>query len=506
MMPAKRLESGKWLSELLAGYAEVAAGRDVLVGGITQDSRRVRPGDLFLGCRGLRDDGARYAADAVRAGAVAVVIDSTSVLESEDWPQAVPLLRVPNLGHEAGRIAARFFDHPTRALRVIGVTGTNGKTSVTHFIAQALAGETPGRAKSGVIGTLGYGPYGALLPASHTTPDPVALQAEFARQVALGVRYVAMEVSSHALDQGRAHGVDFEVAVFTNLTRDHLDYHGDIVRYAAAKRRLFEWPGLRRVVINLDDAYGRKLIAKLRPDIELISYTLDPASHAGAGLVAQLAAHDRFGIHLKVQSPWGSGALRASVLGVFNARNLLASLGALLAIGVPLPKALDRLARVEPPPGRLQCLGGTGAAPLVVVDYAHTPDALEQALTALRPLTGGRLWCVFGCGGDRDPGKRPLMGAVAARLADRVVLTNDNPRSEDPERIIAGILGGIAREAAVEVEPDRARAIGLAMAQAGSEDVILIAGKGHEDYQEVGGVRRPYSDIQVVQALLKIRQ
>jgi UDP-N-acetylmuramoyl-L-alanyl-D-glutamate--2,6-diaminopimelate ligase len=321
-------------------------------------------------------------------------------------------------------------------------------------------------------------------------------------------RHVAMEVSSHALDQGRVDGVDFHVAVWTNLTRDHLDYHGDMAAYAQAKQRLFKAPGLRHAVINLDDDYGRELLAAIPAGVQIIGYTLNPntARHSVPAPEYLLAGSDLqltdAGLDLHVQSPWGEGRLRAGLLGRFNASNLLAALATLLALGVSFDSAVQRLGRVTTVPGRMERFGG-GRQPLVVVDYAHTPDALEQALRALRGHCHGKLWCLFGCGGERDTGKRPLMGEVAERNADRVVVTDDNPRGEDPIQIVADIMAGMRNPDAAYLRRDRTQAIAFAIAQARPGDIILVAGKGHEDYQLVGTRRIPYSDRLSVMTLLR---
>ncbi|MCC6472874.1 MAG: UDP-N-acetylmuramoyl-L-alanyl-D-glutamate--2,6-diaminopimelate ligase, partial [Burkholderiales bacterium] len=311
-----------------------------------------------------------------------------------------------------------------------------------------------------------------------------------------GASGVAMEVSSHGLVQGRVAGAKFDVALFTNLTRDHLDYHGDMDGYFAAKARLFDWPGLRHAVVNVDDAWGRRLVECLAGrDLKILTYGLGDAHIAGH----RLDLH-RMGLRLEIETPWGSAAIESALMGAYNAANLLGVLGVLLASDVPLDDALPVLRTLEPVPGRMQTLGGADA-PLVVVDYAHTPDALAQVLRALRAhLGGGTLTCVFGCGGERDRGKRPQMGAVASELADRVVLTSDNPRSEEPQAILADIAAGATGP--FEVEPDRARAIAAAIAAASAGDVVLIAGKGHETHQEIAGVRHPFSDVAVARAAL----
>lgn len=495
-------EPGPALAALLHGIAPVPAGADRHVTGISADSRTVTPGGVFIALPGLRDHGLRHALAAVRAGAAAVFVDADAV-DVPDLPRAVLLVRVPELAAAAGTLAARFHDHPSRDLDVIGITGTNGKTSTSHYIAAALQDFSGGRA--GLIGTLGYGPVGRLGPAQLTTPDAFALQAELARQRAAGVQFVAMEVSSHALELGRVTGTRFHTAVFTNLTRDHLDFHGDMSAYGAAKRRLFEHPGLTHAVVNLDDAFGRDLFATCRGRIPVTGYRVvdgelpavaPPDAVLGAWRDAPPGTLD-----LDVLGPRGRGRLRCALTGRFNAANLLAACATLCALEVPFERALDILARARAVAGRMEAFQAPGR-PLVVVDYAHTPDAVAQALAALRPQCRGRLVCVFGCGGDRDPGKRPQMGAVAESGADRVVITSDNPRSEDPHVIIAAIRRGMQRPERAVVEPDRAAAVTLAIRNAGADDIVLVAGKGHETTQEIHGQRHPFSDRELVRKVL----
>jgi UDP-N-acetylmuramoyl-L-alanyl-D-glutamate--2,6-diaminopimelate ligase len=379
---------------------------------------------------------------------------------------------------------------------MVGVTGTNGKTSVAHWIAQTLS--QLGR-KTAVIGTIGNGFPGALTPALNTTPDAIELQQRLAFYRQQGAAACAMEVSSHGLAQGRVNGTSFNVAVLTNLSRDHLDYHGNMENYADAKARLFSWPGLEWVVVNVDDAFGQQLESETRPS-RVAGYGFQRGAVVGEKLRLSQA-----GLHLSVHTDWGNAEIDAPLLGRFNAANLLAVLTTLLVSGVKLDDACQALAHITPPPGRMQTFGGN-AHPLVVVDYAHTPDALEKVLATLREIvSGGRLICVFGCGGNRDKGKRPLMGQAVAKGADEVWITSDNPRNEDPRHIIDDILAGTGGKPHVEphVEPDRARAIFEAIGGAHHGDVVLIAGKGHEEYQEIAGERVPFSDVAVAKKALE---
>jgi UDP-N-acetylmuramoyl-L-alanyl-D-glutamate--2,6-diaminopimelate ligase len=492
------------LAALLSGFAEVAPADERGVTGLALDSRLVVPGDLFFACAGHRTSGVAFIGDAIAAGAVAVVFDAADDAVARGAGAAVPLFAVERLAERLGPVAARFHREPSHDMVVIGITGTNGKTSCAHYLARALAA---GGDRCGLIGTLGYGEPDALRPGLHTTPDALTLQAELARLRDAGVGHVAIEVSSHALEQHRTAGTLFAGAVFTNLSHDHLDYHADLAAYGLAKKKLFMMPGLRFAAINRDDPFGRELIASLVPDIRCVAYGLgDPAAGLDAQFhidAADVVLSDT-GLRLEIESSWGEGILEAPLLGSFNAENLLAVLSALLMMDIPFGESLERLSALRPVTGRMERFGGGQGRPLVIVDYAHTPDALTQALAAVRPHCAGSLWCVFGCGGNRDRSKRPLMGAAAARLADRVVLTSDNPRDEDPDAIIAAIRAGIDRSDSVEAIPDRTAAIRHAIGAAGSGDVVLVAGKGHEDYQIVGGRRLPYSDQAVVAAALEV--
>ena len=461
--------------------------------GATLDSRTVKPGDLFLACQGTRSDGRHFISQAIEGGASAVLWEADNFAWDADWK--VPHLGVRDLALHAGPIASHVYGHPSRDMWMMGVTGTNGKTSCSHWIAQSMA--HLGR-KTAVIGTLGNGFPGELSAATHTTPDAVTLQAQLADFRAQGARAIAMEVSSHGLDQGRINGVKFDVALFTNLSRDHLDYHGDMAAYGAAKARLFRWPGLKGAVINIDDAFGKSLAESLDGQLPgVLRYGL-----GGGDIAAHRLDLSTRGLKLEIRtSRWGAANLECPVIGAFNAVNLLGALGVLLSSQVTLQDSATALANVRPVAGRMQLVREEGA-PLVVVDYAHTPDALQKVLETLAGLkqSGSRLHCVFGCGGDRDAGKRPIMGGIDTRLADRCVITSDNPRGEDPRAIIEAIASGAQGQ--YRIEPDRAAAIHDAIAHAAAADVILIAGKGHENYQEIAGNRFPFDDVSVARAEL----
>jgi len=475
---------------------------------LINDSRAVRPGDTFVAYPGQSRDGRDYIAQAIASGAASVLWERAGFRWDPRW--RVPNLGVQALRHHAGGIASCVHGRPSRRLRVIGVTGTNGKTTCSQWIAQALT--RCGR-RCAVIGTLGYGLRAPLKPLANTTPDALWLHAQLAEFARRGAQAVAMEVSSIGLDQDRVAGVEFDTALFTNLSRDHLEYHRTMRRYREAKARLFAWQTLKHAVVNLDDEFGAQLARRIRrPGLDVIGYGFGAACGlraervAGANLVTGAQ-----GVSFDVRTPWGAARVTGPMLGRHNASNLLGILAVLLTGGIPLRRAVAALAALKSLPGRLQRLGG-GLRPRVIVDYAHTPDALKHALTTLRELLTdesritnheSRLICVFGCGGDRDCGKRPQMGRVAAQLADRVVVTSDNPRSEVPGHIIGDIVAGVRGGAGgVEIEPDRRAAILRAVAGARRGDIVLVAGKGHETYQEIHGARHPFSDAAVAREAL----
>jgi UDP-N-acetylmuramoyl-L-alanyl-D-glutamate--2,6-diaminopimelate ligase len=491
---------GPLLSELLAGLAAVPAAHDRMILGLASDSREIQHGECFFAYPGARGHGGAFIEAAIRAGAVAVVVDAGQN-GFGDSINGVPVIRVPDLGARMGIIAGRFFGDPSRAMQVIGVTGTNGKTSVTHFLAHALS-RVEGLGPCALAGTLGYGLAGQLTPTANTTPGPIALQRMLAQLRDRRVRSLAMEVSSHGLEQGRVSGTAFDIAVFTNLSRDHLDYHGSMAAYGAAKKRLFHWPGLRAAVLNFDDPLGLEIAAEIPSVVRLLGYSLSGKESPHALVRGTDLAVTNHGLRMQVETPWGVGLLKSPLLGRFNAYNLLAALAVLLEAGAPLDQALESLSVLPPVPGRLERFGGLSGQPSVVVDYAHTPDALAQALKSVREVCAGTLWCVFGCGGERDAGKRPLMGQAAEANADTIIVTTDNPRGEDPFAIIQTILSGIREQGRVQVEPDRAKAIAAAIRSAREGDVVLVAGKGHETYQEIAGIRHPFSDRDLVRGIL----
>lgn len=475
-------------------FGELAA-QGAMIERLCADSRGAGPGAAFLAYPGERADGRLHIPDAIARGAAAVLYDPQGGF---DWPPAVhaPHAPVPDLKQRSGFLAHAFYGRPSEKLWVCGVTGTNGKTSCTHWVASLLGRKgVPAR----VLGTLGAGTPGSLHPLRNTTPDAVEVQGELKKFVDERAQAVAMEVSSHGLVQGRVNGVAFDCALFTNLSHDHLDYHGTMEAYAEAKGRLFDMPGLEAAVLNLDDVVGVQLARRLTGrGMRTIGYSLSRGGIA-PGSVREFAFMDDGA----VESSWGRARVEADALGRFNLSNALGVLGCLVAYGLPFAEAAAMLERLPPVPGRMEKVSD---APLVVVDYAHTPDALEKVLHALRPVADARrgaLAVVFGAGGDRDPAKRPLMGEIAGRLADRIVVTSDNPRGEDPLAIIAAIRRGLPQ--AHEVQPDRAAAIRQAISAAAAHDVVLIAGKGHEAYQEIMGRRLPFSDAAAAREALARR-
>ncbi|MBI5259087.1 MAG: UDP-N-acetylmuramoyl-L-alanyl-D-glutamate--2,6-diaminopimelate ligase [Burkholderiales bacterium] len=501
--------------------AAVAWLRAQVTGSLRTDSRQVQPGDAFIAWPGHAQDGRQFVRAAFAAGAAACLVEAEGVDafgfdvsgHAGHHPQHDRIGVLPGLKAATGPIAAAWYEQPAAELTVIAVTGTNGKSSTAWWTAQALT--LLGR-RCGVVGTLGIGEPpvagnpGSIEPTGLTTPDPVRLQAAFRHMANEGFAACAIEASSIGIAEHRLAGTPIVVAQFTNFTRDHLDYHGDMAAYWATKRALFAWPGLEAAVINIDDEQGAALADELARATGAQALDLWTCSVRGP---ARLAAHElRYvdgGLAFELAEGAQTVSVQSSLIGDYNASNLLGVLGALRAQGVPLPLVAQLVPGLTPVPGRMQRVApGAAGQPEVVVDYAHTPDALDKALAALRPLAaarGGRLWCVFGCGGSRDATKRPMMGAIAQRLADRVVVTSDNPRAESPALIIAQILAGISARDGVDVFEDRREAIVHAVTRADARDVVLVAGKGHEDYQEVAGVKHPFDDCTEALAALSHR-
>jgi len=484
------------LSTLLQGIVAVPSVFDVTIHGLKTDSREVASGDAFIALSGAKTPADFYVDKAITAGATVVLLETEQAGECAEHHGAL-IVPVAGLRGLVGRIADRFFEHPSQRLRLIGVTGTNGKTSVCQYVAQLLRETgTP----CGILGTLGYGMPGSLQPATHTTPDAVQVNRVLSRIVKQEGRAAVMEVSSHALDQGRVDNISMTGAVFTNLTRDHLDYHGSMEAYGAAKARLFEREELHFSVINFDDPFGRQLFEQLEGKCDRVRYSLHEAQ---TELWLREFRPTDDGFEAEVDGEWGRFVIAVPLMGSFNASNVLAAMATVLTLGVPVDRVQQAVGRLAPPPGRLERFDGANGV-RVVVDYAHTADALANALAALRPHVDGELICVFGCGGDRDTGKRPDMAREAEKLADRVVVTDDNPRSEHPEAIARDILAGFSDSAKVTVIHDRAEAIQSAIRSATPNDLVLIAGKGHEAYQEIAGQKYPFSDAEQVRHNLKL--
>ncbi len=483
------------LAELLPDVDGIAP--ELTITGLVLDSRAVRPGNAFVAIAGFGLHGLKFVDQARAAGASAILFEPPA---PEDLPAPADAIAVPGLRSRLGEMGDRFHGRATEAMTVVGVTGTNGKTSTVQLLTQAWNARG---IVSGSVGTLGAGLYGHVVPTGFTTPLVLQTHELLAQMHDDGARAIAMEASSHALDQGRVDGVHFDVAVFTNLTRDHLDYHGDMATYGAAKARLFAWPGLKAAAINLDDAFGRELIDTLPQGVRAIG--LSSRGESTANLQARALRFDSTGIGFDLVADGAAHAVTSQLLGRFNVDNLLAVAGVLYALGDAPAQVADTLSKLQPIHGRMNRLGGDGRQPLVVIDYAHTPDALEQALTSLHAHVAARLICVFGCGGDRDRGKRPQMAAIAEQHANVVIVTDDNPRFEDGDAIVADIMAGFAHPERVTVQRDRARAIAQAVAMAGPDDIVLVAGKGHEPYQDIQGVQHPFDDTQVARAALEGR-
>lgn len=510
-MPAAIQSTPISLFELLDGVIGVEKfAQTILPAGLCLDSRNVRTGDIFFAVSGRSAEGLRFTRDALAAGAIAVVHESpadelTSTLARE---YNVPLIHDPQLENHLGEIAARFYRHPSSLMKVIAVTGTDGKTSATHFIAQALDKTTQEPlVRAGVIGTVGTGFSGELRAATHTTPDAISLQARMAELHEQGAAYIAMEASSHGLEQGRLNGTKLELAVLTNLGRDHLDYHGDLETYQRAKQRLFELPGLKGAVLNWHDPFGRFLLNNYASDYPISVYGVGHPSELEQSGAADWVCAEQLrcaadGLHMHIVMPDAEFDLDCGLLGEFNAFNVLAVAAVLRRLGWSARQLAQRLAQLKSVPGRMQLISKPGKAQ-VVIDYAHTPQALRSALSALREHCRGKLWCVFGCGGDRDKGKRPQMGDIADKLADRIIITNDNPRHEAPERIAEEIQDGMQNRSGVLVILNRVEAIITALQQADQDDLILLAGKGHETTQQIGDEYLPFSDQVVVEQWLE---
>lgn len=508
MRIAEKIVYTTTLEQLLKGIAdlptELPAEFDVRISGVQLDSRQVKSGDLFFACFGKNHDARDYIDEAIARGALAVLAHAGGQWQGVSVRRGVIVMTIDDLAARTGEIASRFFDEPSAAMTMIGVTGTNGKTSCTQFIAQALNSM---QRCCGVIGTLGIGVPPVLHDSSFTTPDPVQVQAALAELRHKGADTVAMEVSSQGLHQHRVNGVRFDAAVFTNLTRDHLDYHGSMDDYAETKRKLFMFASLSSAVVNMDDPFAIRILNSLAPSVRSYTYSV---GNSKADVYAVKLKRNRHGFKAVIHTPVGEGELSGVLLGTFNFSNLMAVLTTLIATDsaradFKLERLLEHLSRLEPVSGRMEIVGDSGDI-TVVVDYAHTPDALRVALLALREHFTGRIWCVFGCGGNRDQGKRPLMAEMAQQYADMLIVTDDNPRTENADEIVRQILLGIEDTSCLIVERDRAKAIESAIVGASAGDVVLVAGKGHEDYQDINGKRMAFSDVKQARIALTKRQ
>ena len=483
------------LARLLKGWVAAEAIPSLDVTGIESDSRKLTPGALFLATAGLHRHGLEFLEQAIKAGCSAVAYDPEGV-ESVRWvdDSKVPLIAVEGLTRNLGSIAARFYGEPSTSMAVIGITGTNGKTSCTHFLAEALQGAL----NASVVGTLGWGRPGQLQSTHHTTPEPVEVQRILANLRDEGCQMVAMEASSHGLEQGRLSGVHFQGAVFTNFSRDHLDYHGTMAAYLNAKLALADWPGLRFIAFNAEEDFAGPIVQRMEGRLDLLGFCAEsfetdldvPMLRYGP------ASYGQDGMHFDVIYKGGRRTIKTALYGDFNVENIAATLAAMLCQGIEFDEAISHLRNVVAVPGRMERVHCKGRQ--VVVDYAHTPDALAKVLQGVRKHAQSRLWVIFGCGGDRDQGKRSEMGAVASQIADQVVLTDDNPRTENGDEIIQDILAGISKPGAVAIR-DRRAAIRYALEALGPEDLLVVAGKGHETTQEISGVKYPFNDRTVIE-------
>ncbi|HAT27565.1 MAG TPA: UDP-N-acetylmuramoyl-L-alanyl-D-glutamate--2,6-diaminopimelate ligase [Gammaproteobacteria bacterium] len=491
------------ITDLVKFSDAIPDAASTMITGVQLDSRLLRKGDLFLACFGRNHDARDYIDKAIDVGVAAILADADDNWQGVQVIRKVPIVAIDNLPAKISEIAARFYSCPSEKLTVIGITGTNGKTSCSQFIAQAL---TEANFKCGLIGTLGYGIYGSLKETQLTTPDAVFTQVALAEMVLGGVDPVVMEVSSVGLHQKRVKKVQFETAIFTNLTRDHLDYHGSMEAYAENKKKLFTARGLKHAIVNLDDPYALSIINSIAKGVEVSTYSIKKSI---ATVYAEELSLNRHGFEARLCTPIGNGIVKGKLIGHFNFSNLLAVTAALISyLSARKEVKIDELCRgisnLKPVTGRMEIVGNSEEI-TAVVDYAHTPDGLRSALSGLRDHFDGNIWCVFGCGGNRDKGKRPMMGEIAEKYADRLIIADDNPRQEKGDEIVQHILSGINNKSAVTVLRDRAQAIGFAIGNARAGDVVLVAGKGHETYQDIGGNKLIFSDANQVRLALQKR-
>lgn len=511
MMTAHTLHHPMRLANLLPGM-ELQQAAGITINNLCLDTRQLKAGDAFIALVGVKVDGRSFIARAIELGAAVILVEADKNWQNIDWLGKVPVIAIENLSALVSEIAGRFYAEPSKKIPVIGVTGTNGKTTCTLLAAQLLAGL---QGKAGVVGTIGYGlidsasiapvtqQLGLLTSTGLTTPDPIALQRILAELAAAGSASIAIEVSSHSLQQKRVAGLQISHAIFTNLTQDHLDYHGDLVSYGNAKAQLLHMSGLTTAIVNQDDTWARSLISQAPTKINVIDYSTRVTAQVYATNVELHAT----GTRAQIITPWGEAHINSPLLGEFNLSNLLAVIACVCSQGYPLSSLIPLIEKLEPAPGRMQMVSVDSVVQeiQVIVDYAHTPDALENTLNAIHQHKAVRVWTVFGCGGDRDKTKRPQMGKIAERLSDYVIVTNDNPRSEDPASIAADILRGMQSPSGCLVIADRAQAIDFAVQQAKAGDIVLIAGKGHEDYQIFSAQTLPFSDSKQARLSLQRR-
>jgi len=488
----------KNLRWLLSGIVHTEIKSDIEVIGIALDSRKVKSGYLFIACKGANFNGFDFVNEAINKGATVIIYEND--IEKAYFYANHYYISVPNLKSKIGILASKFFDYPALKMLIIGVTGTNGKTSITQYISTLLNNFG---ILCGVIGTMGSGINGKFTPTCNTTPDPVTLQELLYDFVIKNVKVVTLEVSSHGLSEARLKGINFDIGIFTNLTRDHLDYHGTMINYGKAKESFFTSYQIRNAIININDSFGIKLIKKFETKFKIYAISTNLKEYL-INVPIIKATNIKFnnykdGINAYVSTPWGTGMLHSSLIGEFNLNNLLMVLTTLCLIGIKFNDILYEISKLKTVQGRMQMYGGSDYnLPLIVVDYSHTPDALKKALVTLRKYCKGTLWCIFGCGGSRDLSKRALMGNIAEKFSDRTIITNDNPRSEDPEIIVQDILKGVSNINSFIVQYDRAIAIKYAINNAKVQDIILIAGKGHEQYQILGNKKIIFNDGNVI--------
>ncbi len=487
------------LTDLLRNWVQVSC-MNTMIYGLSSDSRVTKAGDLFFAVPGLQKNGFEFCPQAVENGAAAIAWDADKMIKNDGLSSAIPCIPIAGLQQQVGFIAQRFYHHPSAHLNVIGVTGTDGKTSVSQFIAQAF---NQLKISCGVIGTLGYGIYPDLKPATHTTPDAIRMQELLEFFADKQASSAVIEASSHGLKQGRLNGVAIDTAVFTNLGGDHLDYHLSLQDYGNSKRILFQMPGLKHAVINVDDEFGCLLANELEGKVNVVTYSCDHRPCPGHCIHAKKISSTRKVTKIEVGSSWGSATIKTNLYGEFNVSNILAAASVLLVSGCSFKDTIKAISSVRTALGRMELVSGVNNVPTVIVDYAHTSQALKNVLQVLRQRCAGRLWCVFGCGGDRDPGKRKLMAEVVEQSADYAVVTDDNPRSEDPVRIAKDILSGFSSSTSYSLIHDRRKAIEYAINNAAREDIVLVAGKGHETVQIINDERVSFNDKKTALACLQ---